>query len=195
MNGFLIDTNVLSEYNRQPGDPDAGVKRWLETTDRQSQYCSVITLAEIQKGIELLAEGRRRAQLEEWLKRDLEAWFSGRVLPVDRQVAARWASLVAQGVRTGRRLPTVDSLLAATALAYDLTIITRTREISTAAAPLPSIHGMRHKQLTRSVLLIKQPASRRDAPLGDFALARNLLVPVRIARSFQNRRAVLRSEP
>jgi hypothetical protein len=73
----------------------------------------------------LLAEGRRRAQLEEWLKRDLEAWFSGRVLPVDRQVAARWASLVAQGVRTGRRLPTVDSLLAATALAYDLTIITR----------------------------------------------------------------------
>jgi predicted nucleic acid-binding protein len=125
MNGFLIDTNVLSEYNRQPGDPDAGVKRWLETTDRQSQYCSVITLAEIQKGIELLAEGRRRAQLEEWLKRDLEAWFSGRVLPVDRQVAARWASLVAQGVRTGRRLPTVDSLLAATALAYDLTIITR----------------------------------------------------------------------
>jgi hypothetical protein len=52
MNGFLIDTNVLSEYNR-PGGPNAGVKRWLETTDRLSQYVSVITLAEIQKGIEL----------------------------------------------------------------------------------------------------------------------------------------------
>jgi toxin FitB len=115
MSGFPIDTNVLSEYNR-PGGPDAGVKRWLETTDRQS---------EIQKGIELLAEGRRRAQLEEWLKRDLEAWFSGRVLPVDRQVAACWASLVAQGARTGRPLPAVDSLIAATALAHDLTIVTR----------------------------------------------------------------------
>jgi toxin FitB len=124
MSGFLIDTNVLSEYNRA-GKPDAGVKRWLETTDRQSQYVSVITLAEIQKGIELLAEGNRRAQLQQWLERDLEAWFSGRVIPVDRHVAGRWASLVAEGARTGRSLPAVDSLIAATALAHDLTIVTR----------------------------------------------------------------------
>ena|ERR1700676_516635 len=124
MSGFLIDTNVLSEYNR-PGGPDAGVKRWLETTDRQAQHVSVITLAEIQKGIEPLDEGKRRAQLGEWLKRDLETWFSGRVLPVNRQVAERWASLVAQSVRTGRPLPTIDSLIAATALTYDLTIVTR----------------------------------------------------------------------
>jgi len=107
------------------GGPDAGVKRWLEITDRQSQHVSVITLAEIQKGIELLAEGKRRVQLEQWLKQDLEDWFSGRILPVDRQVAGRWALLAAQGARTGRHLPTVDSLIAATALAYDLTIVTR----------------------------------------------------------------------
>ena len=92
MSGFLIDTNVLSEYNR-PGSPDPGVKRWLETTDRQSQHVSIITLSEIQKGIEMLAEGKRRAQLEHWLTHDLEAWFSGRVLPVDRQVAMRWHHL------------------------------------------------------------------------------------------------------
>ena len=64
MGGFLIDTNVLSEYNR-PGGPKAGVKHWLEATERNSQYVSVITLAEIQKGIELLAEGKRRNQLEQ----------------------------------------------------------------------------------------------------------------------------------
>jgi predicted nucleic acid-binding protein len=121
---FLIDTNVLSEYNRPEG-PNPGVKRWLERTARQSQYVSVITLAEIQKGIDLLAEGKRRAQLEQWLVKDLEAWFAGRILPVDRQVARRWASLVAQGSRTGRPLPAVDSLIAATALAHDLTIVTR----------------------------------------------------------------------
>jgi predicted nucleic acid-binding protein len=86
---------------------------------------SVITLAEIQKGIELLADGKRRVQLERWLQQDLEAWFSGRVLLVDRQVAARWASLLAQGAREGRPLPVVDSLIAATALAYDLIIVTR----------------------------------------------------------------------
>jgi predicted nucleic acid-binding protein len=124
MNGFPIDTNVLSEYNR-PGGPNPGVKRWLETTARELQHVSVITLAEIQKGIELLDEGKRRAQLEQWLTQDLEMWFSSRVLYIDRQVSRRWASLVAQGVQRGRPLPTVDSLIAATALAHDLTIVTR----------------------------------------------------------------------
>jgi predicted nucleic acid-binding protein len=134
MNGFLIDTNVLSEYNR-PGGPNAGVKRWLETTARELQHVSVITLAEIQKGIELLDEGNRRAKLEQWLTQDLETWFAGRVLYVDRQVSRRWASLVAQGTRRGRPLPTVDSLIAATALAHDLTIVTRNvRDFETTGA-------------------------------------------------------------
>ena len=126
MNGFLIDTNVLSEYNR-PGGPNAGA--------RTSARLSVITLAEIQKGIELLDEGKRRTQLEQWLMQDLETWFSGRVLYVDRQVSRRWASLVAQGTRRGRPLPTVDSLIAATALAHDLTIVTRNvRDFETTGA-------------------------------------------------------------
>ncbi len=124
MPGFLIDTNVLSEYNRLDG-PAPRVKRWLETTDRQSQYVSIITLAEIQKGIELLPDGKRRAQLERWLTHDLEAWFSGRILLVDRHVAMCWASLTARGSRMGRTLPAVDSLIAATALAHGLTIVTR----------------------------------------------------------------------
>ena len=123
MNGFLIDTNVLSEYGRT-GGPDPGVKHWLETTDKSLQYVSVLTLAEIQKGIALLSEGRRRAQLEQWLRDELEGWFSGRVLSVDRVIADRWAALVAGSVRLGRPLPTVDSLIAATAF-YDLTIVTR----------------------------------------------------------------------
>jgi predicted nucleic acid-binding protein len=124
MTGFLIDTNVLSEYNR-PGTPNAGVRRWLETADRLSQHVSVITMAEIKKGIELLAPGKRRSQLEQWLTEDLESWFGGRVIPVDRLVADRWASLVARNVRTGRPLPTIDSLIAATALFHGLTVVTR----------------------------------------------------------------------
>ena len=97
----------------------------LRPRTAKSQYVSILTLAEIQKGIELLAEGKRRAQLQQWLAEDLEAWFAGRVLPVDRRVAMRWASVVAQGARAGRPLPTVDSLIGATALAYDLVIATR----------------------------------------------------------------------
>jgi len=124
MNGFLIDTNVLSEYNR-PGGPNPDVKRWLETTDRRLQYVSVPTLAEVQKGIELLTQAKRRAELEQWFRQDLEAWFSGRVPPIDRQVGNRWAALVASGQRTGKPLPAIDSLIAATALAHDLTMVTR----------------------------------------------------------------------
>src|ERR1051326_1570703 len=103
----------MSCRNNRPGGPDAGVKRWLEITARELQHVSVITLAEIQKGIELLPVGKRRMQLEQWLSQELEVWFADRVLYVNRQVGNRWASLVAQGVRAGRPLPTIDSLIAA----------------------------------------------------------------------------------
>jgi predicted nucleic acid-binding protein len=63
--------------------------------------------------------------LQQWLADDLEAWFSGRILSVDRQVDNRWAVLLASGHRLGRLLPAIDSLIAATALAHDLTIVTR----------------------------------------------------------------------
>ncbi|HEY6467381.1 MAG TPA: type II toxin-antitoxin system VapC family toxin [Candidatus Acidoferrales bacterium] len=123
MSGFLIDTNVLSEYNR--GGPDAGVKTWIETTPRVLQYVSVITLAEIEKGVGLLEQGKRRTQLEEWLATNLEEWFGGRVLSVDRNVGSCWARLMVAGTQRGNPLPVIDSLIAATALAHDLTIVTR----------------------------------------------------------------------
>lgn len=57
MTGYLLDTNVLSEYSRVAG-PDRGIRSWVESTSRSVQYVSVITLAEIEKGIELLTPGR-----------------------------------------------------------------------------------------------------------------------------------------
>ena len=124
MNGFLIDTNVLSEYSR-PDGPDVRVRAWLEMAPRELQYVSVINLAEIKKGIELLAEGRRRRELQNWLANELEDWFSGHILPVDRRVADCWAQLAAGGIKIGRPLPAIDSLIAATAIAHNLTIATR----------------------------------------------------------------------
>ena len=124
MNGFLIDTNVLSEYSR-PDGPDVRVRAWLETAPRELQYVSVINLAEIKKGIELLAEGRRRRELQNWLANELEDWFSGHILPTDRRVADCWAQLAVGGIKIGRPLPAIDSLIAATAIAHNLTIATR----------------------------------------------------------------------
>jgi len=124
MSGFLLDTNVLSEFNRR-GDPNPRVKQWLEAADPGSLYASVLTLAEIRFGVELLPTSKRRTLLEEWLDRDLPAWFDGRVLPVDRSIADRWGVLRAQAQMKGRPLSVVDGLLAATALEHGLTIVSR----------------------------------------------------------------------
>ena len=95
MSRFMIDTNVLSEFNRR-GEPDQRVKRWLEAADTESLHASVLTFGEIRLGIELLPSSKRRTQLEKWLERDLHDWFEGRILPVDEQVANRWGLLCAQ---------------------------------------------------------------------------------------------------
>jgi len=124
MSGFLLDTNVLSEFNRR-GDPSPLVKRWLEAADSSSLYVSVLTLAEIRFGVDLLPPSKRRTQLEEWLERELPAWFEGRLLPIDRATADRWGVLRAQAQLKGRPLSIVDGLLAATALCHGLAIVSR----------------------------------------------------------------------
>ena len=124
MKGFLLDTNVLSEFNRRR-DPDPRVKRWLETTPNESLYASVLTLGEIRMGIELLPPSKKRTGLEKWFQNDLQDWFEGRILPIDEGVANRWGVLSAQAQSKGRPLPTIDSLLAATALQHSLTVVSR----------------------------------------------------------------------
>ncbi len=83
---------------------------------------SVLTLGEIRKGIEASADKKKREKLRLWLEHELPAWFEGRVLPVDFAVADRWARILAEA---GRPVPTIDSLLAATALHHELRLVTR----------------------------------------------------------------------
>ncbi len=117
---YLIDTNVLSELRRK--NPNPGVASWFTQRPAATLYMSVLTLGEIRKGIEGLGDDERRMALLDWLETDLPAFFAGRILPVDAQVADRWGRLVAAA---GRPLPAIDSLLAATALAHDLVLVTR----------------------------------------------------------------------
>ncbi len=124
MSGFLLDTNVLSEFNRR-GDPDPLVKRWLEAADPNSLCVSVLTFGEIRLGVELLPQGKRRTQLEQWLERDLHDWFAGRILPIDQAIADRWGGLRARAQLKGRPLSVVDALIAATAFQHNLTFVSR----------------------------------------------------------------------
>jgi hypothetical protein len=117
---YLVDTNVLSELRRR--DPDANVVRWLEGRPATTLHLSVLTLGELRKGIEALPGGARKRRLLDWLEVELAGFFAGRVLPVDARIADRWGHLLAQA---GRPVPAIDSLLAATALTYGLTWVTR----------------------------------------------------------------------
>lgn len=95
---------------------------WLSAKSASQLYLSVLTLGEIRKGIEACPDAERRQTLIDWLETELPAFFAGRILPIDSAVADRWGRLLACA---GRPLPAIDSLLAATALEPDLTLVTR----------------------------------------------------------------------
>ncbi len=123
MSGFLLDTNVISELVRPR--PDSRVVKWIDSTAESLLYLSVLTLGEIRTGITSLVDGRRRVSLESWLDHDLTARFSGRILPIDSAVADRWGRISANAKAKGSPMPVIDGLLAATAIQFDLTVVSR----------------------------------------------------------------------
>jgi predicted nucleic acid-binding protein len=123
VSGFLLDTNCISEAVRIT--PDSRVVDWIDSVDEQSLYLSVITIGEIRKGVDSLALGRWRGELETWLQDKLPRRFGERILPVDHMIADRWGRVAASMRRAGTPLPVLDALLAATALHHGLTVATR----------------------------------------------------------------------
>ena len=120
---LLLDTNVLSEVTRPA--PDVRVLEWLDRLDEDRSFISVVSIAEIRRGVALMDEGRKREALAEWLARDLPQRFEQRVLPVDEPVALAWGDLMGMAKRRGRGLSSMDGLIAATAIAQELTLATR----------------------------------------------------------------------
>ncbi len=116
---FLVDANVLSEATKAA--PDPLVVDWLRRNERLLAVDPVI-LGEIRYGILLLPKGHRRRKLEDWFEqvvRRIECLTS------DARTGGRWAELLAQTRRAGRPMAVRDSLIAATALTYSLTLATR----------------------------------------------------------------------
>ena len=120
---FLLDTNVLSEVQRPA--PDMKVLGWLDAVDEDRVFISVASTAELRRGIALMDDGRRRTALAAWLANDLPSRFAERMLPIDHAVAERWGDLMARSRRSGVALTVMDGFFAATALAHDLTLVTR----------------------------------------------------------------------
>ncbi len=135
MSGFLLDTNVISELVKPR--PEARVAEWIDAAAEDLLHLSVLTLGEIRKGIAVLPEPARRVRLETWLDSDLTLRFEGRILPIDRAVADRWGRIAARASTAKTVLPVIDGLLAATALHYNLTLVTRnTKDVAVTGVPV-----------------------------------------------------------
>ncbi|MFM8378053.1 MAG: type II toxin-antitoxin system VapC family toxin [Planctomycetia bacterium] len=117
---WLLDTNVLSEL-RKGQRADAGVRRWFDEAVDRDLFTSVLVVGELRRGVESIRRRDRAAadSLAQWLE-SLVDRFGERLLPVDAAVASRWGEL-----NVPNPVPTVDGLLAATALVHDLTLVTR----------------------------------------------------------------------
>jgi hypothetical protein len=116
---YLVDANVLSEPTRPA--PRPAVTEWLRRHERTIAVDPVI-LGEIRYGILLLPRGRRRARLEQWFDEGVRKL---QCLPWEAETGLRWAELLARLRASGRAMPVKDSLIAATALANRLTVVTR----------------------------------------------------------------------
>ena len=122
MRGYLLDTNVVSELRK--GDrTNPGVAAWYQERDKRELYLSVITLAELRRGIALIGhrDPRQAESLDRW-SRTLQRGFSraGHLLTLRPAEALAWGELMAI-----RPLPILDAFLAATAKTHNLTLVTR----------------------------------------------------------------------
>jgi toxin FitB len=120
---YLLDTNVVSELiSRQP---NAKVVAWVDALDAADVYLSVLTLGELRKGIEKLPPSQRKEEISAWLNSDLLPRFAGNLVEISADVALVWGELTGRLEREGRPMPAIDSLIAASALAGKLTLVTR----------------------------------------------------------------------
>lgn len=117
---FLLDTNVISELRKRDRS-DPAVRSWFATVADDELYLSVLVIGEIQQGIELVKsrDATKAEALQRWLSQ-VKKSFGPRVLPVTVSVAEEWGRL-----NSIRAMPTIDSLLAATASVNGLTLVTR----------------------------------------------------------------------
>jgi len=116
---FLLDTNVVSETRRKK--PDTGVLAWLSSVPQEDLFVSAMTVGEFSKGVAKLrrTDASTADQLEHWLV-GIEILFADRVIAIDAEIAREWGE-----ISSGRSLPVIDSLLAATARVGNMVMVTR----------------------------------------------------------------------
>lgn len=119
---FLLDTCAVSELQRPKRNP--GLVAAMDSIPRERMFISVLTIGEIEKGIEPLPSGERRRNLEVWVLRLLRE-YEGRLISFDLNEAQMWGRMLARMKVKKLTASSTDGLIAATAIANGLTLVTR----------------------------------------------------------------------
>jgi predicted nucleic acid-binding protein len=119
---YLLDTCVLSEFTRR--QPDERVIEWLNSIDEEKLFISVITVGEIQRGIERLPDSHRKTELV-WMNNGLLIRFAERMVSIDAPTMFMCGSLTARLETAGKPMGVMDSLIVASALENNLIVATR----------------------------------------------------------------------
>lgn len=138
---FLLDTNVISELRKAKGNKaDRNVVSWCAAQSPSTMFVSVISILEIEIGILQIErkDNVHGALLRTWLEANVLPTFIERTLAVDTEVARQCAKLQVPDPRSNR-----DALLAATALVYGLTVVTR-NVVDFAPMGVPSVDPWVH---------------------------------------------------
>jgi len=120
---YLLDTNVVSEATKERAEPV--VSRWLSRIAPDDAFISVVTVAELRAGAELMPMGARRRRFEQWIEREVHIRFQSNTVEVDLGVADAFGVFLAEDRKKGRTTSPLDLLIAATASARTLVVVTR----------------------------------------------------------------------
>jgi toxin FitB len=120
---YLLDTCLISELAKSK--PDKKVVNWLLKKQETSFYVSVLTFGELHKGVEKLPESKKKEELKNWIEDELRNRFQSRIIGIDLRVSIIWGRIQSFAEKSGKPMPAIDSLIAATGIAHDLTVVTR----------------------------------------------------------------------
>lgn len=146
MSGYLLDTNVISLLSPSRSESSAAFVAWLDAADADRQiFLSAVTVHEIEKGIELLERkgaSAKAGNLRLWIS-GLQFTYEDRILPIDAAVSTISGRLEAHAIAAGHNPGMADALIAGTAKAHSLTVVTlNRRHFEPFGIPLQSPDGL-----------------------------------------------------
>jgi predicted nucleic acid-binding protein len=120
---YLLDTCLISELAKSK--PQEKVVDWVLNQNETNFYISVLTFGELHKGVEKLPESKKKESLRIWMEDDLINRFKNRIIAIDMRISIIWGKILCAAEKIGRPMPAIDSLIAASGIARNLTVVTR----------------------------------------------------------------------